>query len=702
VRKIAGLVLLCSAALLCSSDQRGFSKHDLAAYATPEVINFVRPGLVFKIAGASMAQDGTIQAQFTLADPQTLPLDRAGITTPGPVSTTFIASYIPKGQSDYVTLGTRSATGTVSGTVNQPGADTGGTYTQTGEGQYTYTFGIKAPAGFDRSQTVTVGAYASRDLSQFQLGTNVANAVSSFVPGGGAVIDVHDVIHTATCNKCHDPLAAHGGVRREVALCVLCHNPGGNNGRIAVQTVDPDTGNSIDLKVMIHKIHMGSSLPSVKAGHPYQIIGFGNAVNDWSTVVFPADPRNCQMFHENGAPPQGGTWPAGAKSADPTPPVQADWWITHPSRAACGSCHDNVNFATGENHAGLPEVTDNLCTNCHFAQGELPFDISILGAHTIPTFAPGLPGVVFTLNSITNGTAGQPPTVSFTVKDKAGNPANLSDLASLNLTVAGPTADYATEFQESALRASGSGGTYTYTFTNRVPAGATGTWTVGIEGYRNVTLLPGTTTPQTVRDAGDNQILNFAASGSQVAAHPVEVTNANCNQCHYKLTAHGGIRNQTQYCILCHNPTATDAARRPASASPPQGIDFPVLIHRIHKGDQAEAGDQMTPFVVYGFGGSVNDFSDVRFPGDLRNCDKCHVNNSEQLPLPNSRIDVQNPRAFYNPMGPAAAACTACHTSKAAAAHAQLNTSPTLGESCAVCHGTGAQFSVDQVHARTL
>jgi hypothetical protein len=53
-------------------------------------------------------------------------------------------------------------------------------------------------------------------------------------------------------------------------------------------------------------------------------------------------------------------------------------------------------------------------------------------------------------------------------------------------------------------------------------------------------------------------------------------------------------------------------------------------------------------------------------------------------------------------MGPASAACTACHTGKETAAHTQLMTSPTLGESCDVCHGNGAEFSVDKVHARSL
>jgi OmcA/MtrC family decaheme c-type cytochrome len=110
----------------------------------------------------------------------------------------------------------------------------------------------------------------------------------------------------------------------------------------------------------------------------------------------------------------------------------------------------------------------------------------------------------------------------------------------------------------------------------------------------------------------------------------------------------------------------------------------------------------LTPFIVYGFNGAPDNLSGIRFPGDLRDCDKCHVNSSEDLPLPSTRIPVQDPQAFYSPMGPASAACTACHTGKSTAAHTSINSSPTLGESCDVCHGTGAQFSVGSVHARTL
>lgn len=700
LRFLAIVLVVCSAVLLSSTDQPAFTTLDKAFYADANLVNFVRPGLVVTITGASVAPDGTIQAQFTLADPRGLPLDCEGITTPGAVSTSFVAAFIPPGQIDYIAYTRRPQTSPITNvTAVQPAADAGGTFTRTGDGQYTYTFGTKAPAGFSANATTTIGVYASRDLSEFDLGTNSDNATFDFVPDGSAVTDVHQIVSTTTCNKCHDPLMAHGGARRIVPLCVLCHNPGGGG----TDTIDPDTGNSIDAKVMFHKIHMGEELPSVQAGTPYQLIGFRQAVSDFSTVVFPADPRNCQMCHEAGAPPQGGTAPPGAMTPAPNPPLaQATFWLTHPNRAACGSCHDNVNFATGANHVNLPQISDNQCTQCHLPQGELPFDVSILGAHTIPRFAPGLPGVNFTLERVDNGGAGQPPTVTFTVKNDAGEPTALSDMNLLNLVMAGPTADYQTVISESALRAGGSGGTYTYTFQRPVPAEARGTWTIGIEGYRNVTLLPGTTTQQVVRDAGENKIINFPVDGSQVAPHPVEVTNANCNSCHYSLSAHGDIRNQTEYCILCHNPTATDASRRPADQQPPQSIDFPVLIHRIHTGDEAVPDGQLTPFIVFGFGNTPNDFSDVRFPGDRRDCAKCHVNDSQQLPLPESRIAVTNPRAFINPSGPTQAACLACHTSRAASSHALSNSTPQLGEACAVCHGPNAEFSVDREHARTL
>ena len=384
--------------------------------------------------------------------------------------------------------------------------------------------------------------------------------------------------------------------------------------------------------------------------------------------------------------------------------MNANWWLTRPNSKACGACHDNVNFQTGENHAGGLPVSDSQCAQCHIPQGELPLDASILGAHTIPEVTPGvLPGVNFKLVSA-SGMAGTSPTVTFSITDNAGNPIDASKMNLLNLVLAGPTADYATIISESATGAtpSGAAGTYTYTFKAAIPAGATGTYTVGIEGYRNFAVLAGTVIEQTVRDVGFNQLLPFTVDGSPVAPHPVEHVQQDCNACHYRISAHGGIRQNVQYCLLCHTPAATDSAQRPASQNPAVSIDFPVLIHRLHTGDTAEAGGQMTPFVVFGFGGRPNDFSDVRYPADLRDCGKCHVNSSDVPPVPSTRIAVNNPRDFINPTPPTTAACTACHTSQEASAHASVMTSPVLGESCGVCHGQDADFSVTKEHARTL
>lgn len=670
----AVVVLLASSVALVSAPKPAFNKHQKAYYADPSVLAFVRPGLTTKIQSAAIGSDGTITVTFSVTDPKGLPLDRAGVNTPGAVSTSFIAATINQGDEQYTAYTTRTQTSPITQvSAIQAGTDSGGVYQQTGDGVYTYTFHTKAPATIDRHATHSIGVYSSRDLSEFDLNTSYADDVYTFVPDGSAVATTRDIIKTETCNKCHDPLSAHGGARRSVELCVLCHTP---------QTTDPDTGNTVDFKVMVHKIHDGSSLPSVVAGGKYQIIGFSQSVNDYSTVVFPADTRNCTFCHDQT------TGAAQAKA------------FLKPTRAACGSCHDNVNFATGENHSSdsLPEVSDNQCSGCHTPQGELEFDASILGAHTIPRLSSSLPGTVFNLVKVENAAPGKSPTVTFGVKDKAGNTVAVPSLDRLALVVAGPTTDYAGYVSEDPRKTAvaNGDGTYKYTFAAPLPADATGTYSIGIEGYRNQKLLPGTKKEVTVRDAGVNQVISFSVDGSTVAARRTVVAIDNCNQCHSSLSVHGDNRNQTVMCVLCHNPNTTDADMRTDANQPPQTVDFRTMIHKIHRGESLDPSDDYT---IIGFGKSVNNFNDVRFPGDLRNCEKCHVNASEQLPLKDNLLSVVTPRGYLNPTMPTAAACLACHDDKPSASHALGNTT-TLGEACSVCHSPDAQFSIDKVHAR--
>ena len=677
---------------LTSATKRTFSVHDKAYYAPEANVEFVRPGLVVKIQSAAIASDGTISVTVNFTDPQGLPLDKDGVLTPGAISSGnpgVIADVMPKGQVQFTAYTTRTQSSTITNkSAIQASNDSGGVWTKVTDGQYTYTFKTKAPSGFDATATHAVGVYASRDLTAWDLGTNLSDDVYYFVPSTGkAVANPRDVIRTATCQKCHGPnMGFHGTTgRTSVAMCVLCHQP---------QSTDPDTGNTVDLKVMVHKIHMGSSLPSVQAGGKYQIIGFGNSVNDWSTVQFPSPIQKCSVCHEQS-----------------TGAANANAWYTRPTRAACGSCHDNVNFATGQNHsvANLPMADDSQCTTCHFPQGELEFDASIMGAHVVPQESSYLTGIVWSINKVDNGSAGKAPTVTFTLKDKNGNPLQISDFNRLAITMAGPTADYTTfpggYVQETltAANATGANGVYQHTFSTAIPASAKGTFAVGLEGRRVETILPGTTASQSVQYGATNPVMYFSVDGSTVVPRREPTDQNNCLACHYRLSLHGENRiNNIQYCQFCHNPVDDDSSQRAKLGGTPQTIDFKFMIHRIHGGEDL-ATQYGTNYSIAAFGGNLTSFADVRFPtgtgsSRINECFACHTNGSEnpsdaQL----NESPVATPQYPLNPMQPTTTACYGCHDAKSMLSHALTNTTQ-LGESCSVCHSTSADFSPTKVH----
>lgn len=664
----AGVLILVAAVL--SAPQSPFTTRDKAFYADANTINFVRPGLNIQVTTAEIAQDGTIRARVKLTDPRGLPLDRLGVETPGNVNVSLVAATIPKGQNMYTSYTTRIQTSPITGqSATQAAADSGGTWQTVATGEYLYTFRTRAPADMDRTATHTIHAYGNRNLSEFDLGTSYSDTVYHFVPAGGEVTEMRDIIRDVSCNKCHDQLSFHGGSRRSVAGCITCHTP---------QTTDPDTGNTVDMATMIHKIHKGKDLPSVQAGTPYRIIGNQQAVHDYSHIGFSAypDTRNCVACHEQGK---------GAR--------QEDIWVSKPSRRACGSCHDNVNFATGAGHVNLPQVSDNQCATCHTPEGELEFDASIKGAHTIARFSRDLPGTVFEIQNVT--VQDRRPTVTFRVTDKRDNPIPLSEMTRLFLVLAGPTTDYTTYISQNVMQAQTAGdGVATFAFQQQLPEGAGGTWAVGIEGYRNLTLLAGTARQQTVRDAGDNKVFYFSVDGSPVTPRREVVSLEKCNACHYYLNLHGDNRNTIEQCVLCHNPVETDRVRRSAEQMPAESIHMATMVHRIHAGNL-----QQRDYTIYGFGNTPHNYNEVGFPAPLSSCDMCHVNNGQQLPVRSGVRPVNDPRGLLNPVGPETAACTGCHTATYAASHALANTSQ-LGESCAACHGPNAQFSVNRSHAR--
>jgi OmcA/MtrC family decaheme c-type cytochrome len=656
---------LTGIALLVGSSKPPFTVHDKAYYADQATLDFVRPGLVVKILSAEIGQDGTIRTRFRLTDPRGIPLDKDGITTPGEVSLRIAAGVLPKGQVQYTSYTTRTASSTVTGiTTQQAWHDTTGTYQKVADGEYTYTFGTRAPSTIDRTATHTVVVGAVRNLSEFDLGTNITDDVFHFVPDGSRPTQFRDVVATQTCNKCHENIEGHGYYTK-LEGCNLCHTP---------QSMDADTGNTVDLPVFIHKVHMGKNLPSVQAGGKYQIIG-RTATYDYSTVGFPAEAKNCAACHESG-------------------PAQAGNYLSKPSRAACGSCHDDVKFATGENHANLPQASDNQCASCHQPEGELEFDISIKGAHLVDRFSKALPGTTFELLGVDNGTPGKSPTIRFIIKDKSGAPIAPTAMDRLDFQLAGPTTDYNVFATERALGKVNVGtGSYSYTFTKVIPADAKGTFAIGVHGYREIKANPGTQRERIIRDGGLNKILYFSVDGSKIVPRQPIVSVEKCNRCHFSFTKHEGKISRTmESCQLCHYPGATDEANRPANQMPAETLAFGPMTHRMHMGVKLNA-----TYLTYS--DKQEPWNGLRYPGRIQSCDGCHISGTENPPVRDGALAANTPRWWMTPTPATSAACLACHDSKEAASHALANTTR-IGESCAACHGANSDFSVDRVHAK--
>src|SRR5580692_8496015 len=115
----AGFWIVLAVSLVSAQERRHYSPQEKAFYADAQLVQFVNPGLVMKGTGATIASDGTITVQYTLTDPNGIPLDSAGLTTPGTISTSFIAAYLPYGQEQYTAYTTKVATGTVIASTSQ-------------------------------------------------------------------------------------------------------------------------------------------------------------------------------------------------------------------------------------------------------------------------------------------------------------------------------------------------------------------------------------------------------------------------------------------------------------------------------------------------------------------------------------------------------------------------------------------------------
>lgn len=646
-----------------------FASDQKEAYLTDEAIAWIRPGYKVKVNSIVIGDDRKPVVDVSFTDDLGQPLDRLGGKTPGTLSASFILAWYDASTRNYTSYTTRSATSPITGvTATQASADSGGTWKDLEVGRATYTFKTVLPATYDKTKTHTLGIYGTRNMSGILDKNYFANLELDFRPDAQAVKDTWGTLTEASCLFCHDRAGGtfgfHGGSRSDVKLCILCHSP---------QTIDPDTGNSVDMPNLVHKIHMGNKLP----GQKFVIIGNSQSVHDYSEVTFPQDQRNCTSCHTPTA-------------------TQANNWNLFPSRVACGACHNDVNFATGEKHAGGAQLDDTKCSTCHVPQGDREYDASVKGAHTVPYESKALKGLKAEIVSVDQASPGKKPVVTFKVTNGDGTPLDPKTFGSnLNVILGGPTVEYALKspFRERADGATFNGTLATYTMTNAIPADATGTWAFSLEARRTVVLAEGTPKAFNYTEGANNPIKYVALTGDTTPRRTV-VQQANCLRCHERIAFHGGQRIVLEECVICHNPNSDDVVRRPATAGKPESVAFGRMIHRLHTGI-----DLQNDFTIYGFGNVPVNFNEITYPGDRRNCVACHTSGSFNLPPPKGTLPINTQRDFFAPQGPGTASCLGCHDSRDAAAHAFLNTAP-FGEACASCHGAGSEWAVDKVHAR--
>jgi len=563
--------------------------------------------------------------------------------------------------------------------INRERSGAGGTFLQghyeriednledLGNGQYRYTFGtdITDPAAtvgnisYDPSQTHRVAMQIS--------GFPATNPIHNFRPDGSPITLEREIVKIENCNSCHNKLALHGGGRIDTKYCVTCHNPG---------STDADTGNTVDFKVMVHKIHHGENLPSVAFGPDliegtgddgtgvYQIIGYGGSVHDYSTVVFPQDIRNCTKCHD-------GTDP------DTT---QGDNWKTQISMQACGSCHDNIDFSKDGSAAGANDplghpggiVSDNSeCVTCH-ASGRIAG--SIEESHALPVNVAvskykfnilevcGTPVPVDPGDLDPNCTIGPlTPTVKFSVSDPTGgvhgygsdydvvNDPEFGAGASLNILTAWDSSDYnndggagsrparANSLSLSNIKATATDnmdGSFEVTLAALPGTLTGGSGAVAMEGHpRGESVVGSGTFDISVPVRGE--VAYFGINGEPMVERRVAVDIAGkCDNCHRLLSLHGSNRSDNaQLCVMCHNPRNTDIQRRditvpgvpdvsPLDGKTEEAIDFKILIHSIHAAQRDDPdteaveghGFREKGIVVYGYGNNAHDYSHVRFP----------------------------------------------------------------------------------------
>jgi OmcA/MtrC family decaheme c-type cytochrome len=629
------------------------------------------------------------------------------------------------GSSEWQSYVTRSSNGVANAQATTETA-TAGTFVDNSDGTYVYTFA--------KALTDYAGGPAFDATKTHRLGVEIrgqapisSNGIYDFVPAGGAPLFERKIVDTDTCNACHDRLEFHGGPRTDVEYCVTCHNP---------HSTDEDTGNTVDMKALIHNIH--------SARTTYQIVGYGGSEHDWSDLVWPQDIRNCQTCHEE---------------TDTNTPQASNWRLVQ-NRAACGTCHYDDGIDDNGKHDFAIEdgihpfdqefADDTQCAICHGPDSDIAGGaVRVATVHAIPEAVAAL-AFEYKVVSVSNSGPGQMPTVGIQVlnptdpnydTDPASTAYDINDPAGpfqtgsarLRVDIAWNTDDFGNVDPNNELLRSATSGqpfapididfksgasttdgiTFTKAATQAIPSTATGSGMAILEGRPQV-LIDGSLESIPVAASGKS----FAITDSSAQNRRKVVDIDKCNDCHKNLALHGDNRSgNTEVCSTCHNPNATDVRRRvPGSDCEAElglveeSIDLKRMVHGIHSGAVG----------LCGYGNSDHSYFGVVYPGHLNNCEGCHLA-GEYYPVDPSTVlgTTINTGADRSTLlddvviSPNASVCSSCHEHKdmLATEHmkqnggdfdAQKDASGALiadgVETCDLCHGQGRSADVVEMH----
>ncbi|MBT4492242.1 MAG: OmcA/MtrC family decaheme c-type cytochrome [Gammaproteobacteria bacterium] len=576
----------------------------------------------------------------------------------------------------------------------QATSERGGELVDHGDGSYTYTMATDIRNVTEPLAVIYEPSLTHRVAIQFSGGVPV-NPVYDWVPMTGATagIETRNIATTETCNTCHNPLAIHGGGRIEQDMCVVCHNLG---------TTEPNSLEEMDMAAMTHRIHMGKDLPSVIAGDPYIVWGYRDSSHDYSDLVYPQDVISCAKCHTGSAT-------ADAPITAVSVTSDGDNWHEVPTMAACGSCHDDLNFST---HAG--GQTDNSgCQSCHSASGIAG---SVIGNHRNDAIE-DMAEISVAITSVQNAAPGQQPMVTFSVTNPKDDTAydiltdsrwtdgrlrlalawNTDEFTNTGASTTGKPYYARTDALTSAI--DNGDGTYTMTSDVAIPDGtqppfraASGSGLAIFEGRMKADdgYVPFVQEPY-----------YFAIDDATAQPRRQVVSAEKCNACHGVMKFHGDLRTNTEVgCQACHHPRlATDAG---------ESIEMRRMTHGIHA-----AAVRDNPLVIRG---EPFDTDVVHFPGEIADCRTCHVDDSFQLPLADTVLgvtvdmgsDVVDP-ADDTIVTAQTSTCTGCHDDDLARAHMEQNgadfeateasiESGVSTETCEICHGEGRSADVTEVH----